>query len=157
MASFTETYIDPIFLTVGTPVNKPLTGEHCKLLPPVEKYVMADKCISKDKQNVTMCGGNCPSSAEASAGTEPYDPTCNCCKPVSYERSNITVVCDGEKEMLADFYRITKCECNLLTCTATISHNLEKETDAETKTEIANDANKKRRRRALSRLFALPP
>ena len=104
-----------------------------------------------------MCGGNCPSSAEASAGTEPYDPTCNCCKPVSYERSNITVVCDGEKEMLADFYRITKCECNLLTCTATISHNLEKETDAGTKTEIANDANKKRRRRALSRLFALPP
>ena len=56
MASFTETYIDPIFLTEGTPVNKTLTGEHCKLLPPVEKYVMAEKCISIEKQNVTTCG-----------------------------------------------------------------------------------------------------
>ena len=59
--------------------------------------------------------------------------------------------------MQADFYTITECECNELTCSATISHNLETETDAKSKTEIVNDANKKRRRRALSRLFALPP
>jgi len=104
-----------------------------------------------------MCGGNCPSSAEASAGTEPYDPTCKCCKPLNYERSNITVVCPNGEEMQADFYRITECECNVLECTATVSHKGESETDAETQTEIVNDANKKRRRRALSRLFALPP
>ena len=157
MASFTETYIDPIFLTVGVPVNNPLTGEHCKLLPPVEKYVMADQCRSKDKQNVTMCGGNCPSSAEAAAGTEPYDPTCKCCKPLTYERFNITVVCRNGEEKQADFYRITDCECNVLDCTAIFSHKGENEKDAESQKEIVNDANKKRRRRALSRLFALPP
>ena len=142
---------------MGLPVKKPLTGEHCKLLPPVEKKVTTQGCTSKDKQNVTMCGGNCLSSAEASAGTEPYDPTCKCCKPLNYERFNITVECPNGEEMQADFYRITECACNVLDCRATYSHKGESETDAESQTEIVNDANKKRRRRALSRLFALPP
>ena len=142
---------------MGVAAPPTLTGEHCKLLPPVEKKVTTPLgCTSKYKQNVTRCAGNCPSSAKASAGSEPYDPSCQCCKPLNYERFNITVECPSGQEMQADFYRITKCECNVLECTATVSHKGESETDAETHTEIANDA-KKRRRRALSRLFALPP
>ena len=142
--------------TVPTKLNE---GNHCKLkLHKREAHVKtSENCVSKDKVNITSCSGNCVSSAIATPGGEPYDADCSCCKPKVYLKTNITVVCPGNIEKEANHYIISECECSKFSCSANPSHDNEVAVDANSGVPIDNSDKKKRRRRALSRLFALPP
>ncbi|KAJ7327778.1 Mucin-5B [Desmophyllum pertusum] len=107
-------------------------------------------------QNITSCRGNCESSAKAATGISFYDSTCSCCKPLQYETKQITVVCEDGLEKEADFTEITTCKCGEYKCEAAPSHAGEVQLSSGGEF-VDNTRKKKRRRRALSRLFALPP
>ena len=143
-----------VYFTVKTEEDE----ETCKLYHnPILRHVTTiDGCVSKEKINVTECRGNCYSKTEASTVPPGYKK-CHCCKPKSEYLTKINVTCTrgGEvEEKEAELLVITECECGPHRCEATASHRGE---------EIRNEDNelvdmkKKRRRRALSRLFALPP
>ena len=136
------------------PENK---GEVCKLhvRDTPEKVKTGDKCISKYKYRVTSCGGNCDSSSVAVSGESLYDANCKCCQPEVYQTIDIPVLCDGV-EQIAKFTNITTCKCQSFECQAGPSHDNQVQINGEG-VVVDNSETKKRRRRALSRLFALPP
>ena len=140
---------------LAEPENK---GEVCKLhtRKTPERVKTGDNCTSKYKYRVTSCGGNCDSSSVAVTGESLYDAKCTCCQPAVYQTIDIPVVCDGKVERIAKFTNITMCKCERFECQAGPSHSQQVQINGEGAI-VDNAVKKKRRRRALSRLFALPP
>ena len=133
-------------------------GEVCKLhTSETPEYVKTeDNCKSIDKYRLTSCGGNCDSSSVAVTGESLYDANCRCCQPAVYQTIDIPVRCEGDVEQIAKFTNITMCKCEKFECQAGPSHNQQVQINGEG-VVVNNNVDKKRRRRALSRLFALPP
>lgn len=147
-------FLEPIESEIAKP---PKEGEVCKLhTNDAPEFVKTgDKCISKHKYRVTSCRGNCDSRSVAVTGESLYDADCTCCQPAVYQTIDIPVVCDGE-ERIAKFTNITMCKCEKFECQAGPSHDKQVQINGEG-IVVDNSMKKKRRRRALSRLFALPP
>lgn len=146
----------PVKKAVVEPENK---GEFCKLhtRETPENVKTDDKCISKYKYRLTSCGGNCDSSSVAVTGESLYDANCKCCQPAVYQTIDIPVICEGNLEQIAKFTNITMCKCQTFECQAGPSHNKQVQINGQGAVVDNNVQQKKRRRRALSRLFALPP
>lgn len=145
----------PIKPEIAKPPNE---GEVCKLHTRAtpEFVKTGDKCISKYKYRVTSCGGNCDSTSVATTGDTLYDAHCTCCQPAVYQTIDIPVICEGGLEQMSKFTNITMCKCEKFECQAGPSHENQVEVN-EQGVVVDNSMKKKRRRRALSRLFALPP
>ena len=120
-----------------------------------EYVTTGDGCRSKYMYNITSCKGNCDSSSVATTGDRLYDADCSCCQPAIYETIDIPVTCKGVDQM-SKFTTITKCKCDMFKCQAMPSHEHQIQVNEEGDI-VDNSMKKKRRRRALSRLFALPP
>jgi len=146
---------EPVKAEVAEEQNK---GEVCKLhtRKEPEHVKTSDKCTSKYKYQVTSCGGNCDSSSTAVTGESLYDSKCTCCQPAVYQTIDIPVLCEGGMEQIAKFTNITMCKCESFECQAGPSHEKQVQINGEG-VVVDNSMKKKRRRRALSRLFALPP
>ena len=112
---------------------------------------------TKYKYRLTSCGGNCDSSSVAVTGESLYDANCKCCQPAVYQTIDIPVICEGNLEQIAKFTNITMCKCQTFECQAGPSHNKQVQINGQGAVVDNNVQQKKRRRRALSRLFALPP
>ena len=139
-----------------TPLEEPNEGDRCRLkIHKREHYITDDdNCTSVEPVNVTSCSGNCESSAIAWYGSDRYDPDCSCCKPIGYLEVEINFKCANDVEKVGMYSVITKCQCSPYNCVAGPSH--EGEIAVNEDKEII-EQRKKRRRQALSRLFALPP
>lgn len=140
---------------VEEPTNK---GDICKLhtKKEPEQVTTGDGCRSIYMYNITSCKGNCDSSSVATTGDRFYDAKCSCCQPAIYETIDIPVKCEGDVERMSKFTTITKCKCDMFKCQAMPSHERQIQVNEEGEI-VDNSMKKKRRRRALSRLFALPP
>ena len=148
-------FSEPVKEEIAVPEKK---GEVCKLHTRDEPEFVktGDKCKSKYKYRVTSCRGNCDSSSVAVTGESLYDANCQCCQPAIYQTIDIPVICEGGVEQIAKFTNITMCKCETFECQAGPSHNKQVQINGEGAI-VDNNMKKKRRRRALSRLFALPP
>ena len=131
----------------------------CKLghrAPSILKF--PDGCESESEVSLTECRGNCESSTIAKTLPEGYgSKNCKCCKPSNNTIVTINLICKNGNEITkktADLDIITECGCGRQACESTPSHA--NEVFVNQNGEIM-EMKKKRRRRALSRLFALPP
>lgn len=125
---------------------------HYITLEPLENVT----CKSIEPVDVTSCKGNCRSSTIATYGSNRYTPECKCCKPSITEERKINLTCSDDQPRETTFSVITECRCNKFSCVASPSHEGEIAVDKDTK-EVVTREMRKRRRRALSRLFALSP
>ena len=148
-------FSEPVKPVIAKP---PKEGEVCKLhTSDIPEFVKtSDKCKSKYKYRVTSCSGNCDSTSVAVTGESLYDAKCKCCQPAVYQTIDIPVVCANGQEQIAKFTNITMCRCESFECKAGPSHDNQVQINGEGAI-VDNSEKKKRRRRALSRLFALPP
>lgn len=140
----------------------PLEGDHCRLRENKPKYITLEPlpnvtCTSTAPVKMTSCKGNCQSETVATYGKDYYKASdCSCCKPVVMQQMNVNLTCTDNVPRTDTFTDIIECRCETYKCEVVNSHKNEITTDAETGQVLANQK-RKRRRRALSRLFALPP
>ena len=151
----TSSFTIPL-LYFAVPINE---GNVCKLHQRTtpQHVTTSDNCRSKFMYNITTCSGTCDSTTVASTGEKRYAGHCTCCKPHEYAPPiSIPVICQGGKEEIAQLAIITKCRCGDHRCEGVPSH--ENEVLRNEEGQIVDGAiKKKRRRRALSRLLAIPP
>ena len=137
-----------------TPLEEPNKGDHCRLKMHKREHTITDDNNCTSVVSVTSCAGNCVSSAIAWYGPDRYEPDCSCCKPIGYMEQDITFKCPDGTEKAGVYSVISDCQCSPFKCVAGPSHAGE---IAINEDKEVIEQRKKRRRRALSRLFALPP
>ena len=137
------------------PTPPPNRGDPCKLKihKKAHSVVTPEGCTSVLKHDITSCSGNCISSSMAAKGDDFSKDNCSCCKASLVNETTIDVDCPDKVPRLRNekFTFIQECSCSPYTCKSSpLQENVE---------VIENNQlmSKKRCRRALSRLFALPP
>lgn len=153
----------PLFPPVpSVPKEQPDKRETCLLkMHKTNHYITLEPsenvtCKSVEPVDITSCQGNCKSSAIATYGSNRYTPDCKCCKPFITEERKINLTCSDNLPRETTFSVITECRCNTFSCVAGPSHADEIAVNKDSKQVVTKDK-RKRRRRALSRLFALSP
>jgi len=80
-------------------------------------------CESKKVLPATACSGHCSSNMDNVFGDEPS--SCNCCKPKSFTKLNITVKCEDNTERKTTYNLVKSCECQAQKCQPQMSSDAE--------------------------------